>query len=411
MQRTDVLIIGAGQAGLAMSHCLQARGIGHALLERGRVAESWRSERWDSLRLLTPNWMTRLPGHRYAGPDPHGFLAAAEVATLLDGYAASFGAPVLGRTRVRALAAAGDGYLAETDRGAWRARAVVVATGACGMPRLPGFAAALPSDIVQVAASHYRRPDQLPAGGVLVVGGSATGVQLAQEIHGSGRPVTLAVGRHTRMVRRYRGRDIFAWMDAAGISSECWMRAPDLAAARRQPSMQLSGLGPIDLARLARAGVRVVGRVEAVDGTRLAIGDNLARDCAASDQRLQRTLARIDAHIDGGGHRRPPRRRGLAAARATRAGGARGLDLAAGGIRSVVWATGYRRDYGWLEVPVLDPAGEIAHAGGVTAAPGLYALGLRFLRRRDSNFIDGVGRDAEALAPAIAGFLGARLAA
>jgi putative flavoprotein involved in K+ transport len=396
MPRTDVLIIGAGQAGLAMSRCLAACGIEHVVLERGRVGESWRGL-WDSLTLLTPNWMSRLPGHSYAGRHPDGFMGRAEVVALIERYARCGGAPVVGGTRVRAVRPETGGYRVETDRGGWTARAVVVATGACGRSRLPGCARGLPPGVVQLAASGYRRPEDLPEGGVLVVGGSSTGVQLAAEIQGSGRQVTLAVGRHSRMVRRYRGRDIFAWFEATGILTEAAERVPDLAAARRQPSMQLSGRGPIDLAGLAAEG-------------RVALGGTLAADCAASDARLLRVLGRIDAHIAATGtpapadpEARAPRRHPAAEAQV--------LDLAAEGIRSVVWATGYRRDYGWLQVPVLDPSGEIVHDGGVTAAPGLYALGLRFLRHRSSNFIDGVGRDAEALTGEVAAFLGARLAA
>jgi putative flavoprotein involved in K+ transport len=409
MPRTDVLIIGAGQAGLAMSRCLAACGIEHVVLERGRVGESWRGL-WDSLTLLTPNWMSRLPGHSYAGRHPDGFMGRAEVVALIERYARCGGAPVVGGTRVRAVRPETGGYRVETDRGGWTARAVVVATGACGRSRLPGCARGLPPGVVQLAASGYRRPEDLPEGGVLVVGGSSTGVQLAAEIQGSGRQVTLAVGRHSRMVRRYRGRDIFAWFEATGILTEAAERVPDLAAARRQPSMQLSGRGPIDLAGLAAAGVRVVGRLEGAAEGRVALGGTLAADCAASDARLLRVLGRIDAHIAATGtpapadpEARAPRRHPAAEAQV--------LDLAAEGIRSVVWATGYRRDYGWLQVPVLDPSGEIVHDGGVTAAPGLYALGLRFLRHRSSNFIDGVGRDAEALTAEVAAFLGARLAA
>ncbi len=410
MQRTDVAIIGAGQAGLAMSACLHARGIAHVVLERGRVGESWRSARWDSLRLLTPNWMTRLPGHRYAGPDPDGFMDCAGVVDLLDSYAAGQAAPVVETTEVRAVTTSGDGYLVETDRGAWRPRAVVAATGACGRPRRPAFAPALPSDVLQVDPSAYRRPADLPEGGVLVVGGSSTGLQLAQEIQASGRPVTLAAGRHTRMLRRYRGRDIFAWFEAAGITHESWRQATDLEAARRHPSMQLSGGGPIDLARLAAAGVRVVGRVEAADGARLALGDSLAADCAASDARLRRVLRRIDDHIAMAGIDAPadPEAR---TAPPHPVSTARSLDLRAEGIRTVIWATGYAPDHRWLRVPVCDATGQIVHAGGITAAPGLVVLGQRFQCHRASNFIDGVGRDAEDLARHLAAHLGARLAA
>jgi putative flavoprotein involved in K+ transport len=410
MQRTDVVIVGAGQAGLALSHSLSARGIDHVLLERGRVAESWRSERWDSLRLITPNWMTRLPGHVYAGDDPDGFMHRDQVVAMLDRYAAASAAPVIEGAAVRAVTSAGAGYRLETGRGAWSARAVVVATGACGRAAVPGFAAALPPTVAQLTPPAYRRPGDLPPGGVLVVGASASGLQLAREIHASGRPVTLAAGRHQRLPRRYRGRDIHAWLDATGISGESWQRIPDLAAARRQPSPQLSAQGPLDLARLAAEGVRVTGRVLAAEGGRLALGDNLAADCATSDARLLRLLDRIDAFAA---------RRGIAAPEDP-AGRARPshpqstlrrLDLAAEGIRSVVWATGFRGDYGWLGLPVLDAAGEIAHRGGVTAAPGVYALGLRLLCRRSSAWIDGAGRDAGMLAAAIARQLGARMAA
>ena len=361
MPRTDVLIIGAGQAGLAMSRCLAARGIEHVLLERGRVAEAWRSERWDLLRLLTPNWMTRLPGHRYDGPDPDGFMCGRAVAGLLDRYAASFAAPVLAHTPVRALAAVDGGYRAETDAGAWTARAVVVATGACHRARRPAFAAALPRGIVQLDPMSYRRPGDLPAGGVLVVGGSASGLQLAQEIHASGRPVTLAAGRHVRMVRRYRGRDIFAWMDAAGISAERARAMPDLrggAAAAVD-----AALGPgADRPGAARRRRRPRHRPRR--GRR--------RREAGAGRRPRRALRRLGraaspgAGADRRAHRRRPgsrrprtRRRGRS--RRIRRAPARRLDLTAEGIRSVIWATGYARDYGWLRVPVLDAEGEIAH--------------------------------------------------
>jgi putative flavoprotein involved in K+ transport len=410
MRRTDVLIVGAGQAGLAMSACLAARSIGHALIERGRVAERWRSERWDALRLLTPNWMTRLPGHAYAGPDPKGFMSAREVADLLEAYAGAIATPVETGTRVDGLRAAPGGFRIDTDHGPWTARAVVIATGACDRPALPAWAGALPARIHQVATPAYRNPGALPPGGVLVVGASATGVQLAREIRASGREVTLAVGRHTRMLRRYRGRDIMEWLDATGILTEPAARVTDLAAARAQPSMQLSGQpgGPDPhLAALAAEGVRVTGRALGADGARLRLRPDLAEQCAASDARLARVLARIDAHAGAPGAEAPAdpdawRAPDHPACQRTV------LDLDAEGIRTVIWATGFRRDYRWLHLPVLDAAGELRHQGGVTAEPGLYVLGLRFLRHRSSNFIDGVGRDAEALASHIATHLAAR---
>ena len=323
------------------------------------------------------------------------------VVALLEGFAAGFRPPVVEGARVRAVAADPFGYRVESDRGAWRARAVVIATGACGRPRIPDFAAALPADIVQVAPDAYRRPADLPAGGVLVVGGSATGVQLAAELQASGRPVTLAVGRHSRMLRRYRGRDIFAWLEAARHYS------PELEPRRRHRGRPAPALVAAFRAAARSTLPRSPPRASASSGAprERTAGARARRRAGARlrrlGRRLRRTLARIDAHIAAAGIAAPP---DPAAWRTPThpASDLRSLDLAAAGIASVVWATGYRRDYGWLEVPVLDAAGEIVHQGGVTAAPGLYVLGLRFLRHRSSNFIDGVGRDAEALAAEIA---------
>jgi putative flavoprotein involved in K+ transport len=395
MRITDAIIIGAGQAGLAMSHCLAARGIGHLVLERGRVAERWRSERWDSLRLLTPNWMSRLPGRSYGGPDPDGFMTMPEVINYLDGYAA--GAPVVTDAAVRALRGVPGGFRLETSAGAFAARAVVVATGQCDIPHIPAMAAGLPAAIRQITPSAYRTPSRLPEGGALVVGASASGVQIAEEIQRSGRPVTLAVGRHTRLPRHWRGRDILDWMDRAGVLAEPADGQRDLAAARAQPSLQLAGRpdrASLDLGTLRAIGVRVVGRVEGISGGRVALRDDLPQTTTAAQRTLDRLLDRLGAVADAEGAAQEAAPAPLAPFPPSPGA----LDLAAEGIRTVVWATGFGRDYAWLHLPVLDAAGEIRHAGGVTPVPGLYVLGLRFLRRRNSNFLDGVGADAEALA-------------
>ncbi|MBR0673237.1 NAD(P)-binding domain-containing protein [Neoroseomonas soli] len=393
MRTTDAIIIGAGQAGLAMSHCLAAHGIDHVVLERGRVAERWRSERWDSLRLLTPNWMSRLPGWSYRGDDPDGFMTMPEVVAHLEGYAAA--APVESGVAVHALHPALFGYRLETSAGTFAARAVVIATGQCDLPHIPAMAAALPKAIRQVTPSCYRNPGRLPPGGVLVVGASASGVQIAEEIHRSGRPVTLAVGRHTRLPRRWRGRDILDWMQRAGVLEERAEQVRDLAAARAQPSLQLIGRhASLDLGTLRAIGVRVAGRLEAIAGARVTLRDDLAETTEAAQRTLDRLLARLGAVADAEGAPDEPHPPPLAPF----ASSLRGIDLAADGIRTVLWATGFRRNYAWLRLPVLDAAGEIRHQGGVTPMPGLYVLGLRFLRRRNSNFLDGVGADAEALA-------------
>src|SRR5690606_36370349 len=209
--RTTTVVIGAGHAGLAMSHCLSARSIDHVVHERGEVANSWKTERWDSLRLLTPNWQSRLPGYRYEGNDPDGYRTMPETIRFLERYAETCGAPVRTHTTVTSVRAGGDGYRIATDQGEWECRTVVVATGACSIPSVPAFAAALPSSIRRLTPQQYRNPGQIPDGGVLVVGASATGTQIAEELQLSGRPVTLAVGEHIRAPRLYRGRDIEWW--------------------------------------------------------------------------------------------------------------------------------------------------------------------------------------------------------
>ncbi|MBZ0162257.1 MAG: NAD(P)-binding domain-containing protein [Notoacmeibacter sp.] len=402
--QTDVLIIGAGQAGLALSRCLMEAGIDHELIERGDIGERWRSERWDSLRLLTPNWMTRLPGHSYAGKDPDGFMRRAEVVRFLESYGASFGAPVHTRTRVLCLSRAGAHFSATTDRGTWIAKCVVVATGACDQPNVPAWASDLSHDIEQIVPERYRSPANLPAGGVLVVGASATGIQLADEMNRAGHPVTIAAGRHVRVPRRYRGRDIMAWLDACGFLDE--RRPPDADGRQliRQPSLQLIGHPEghsLDLPRLAERGVRVVGHAIGAAGGTAAIAPDLSHECAAAEDRRRKLLARIDAFVDHAGLDVPADPLAWARPGPTGSNVAR-IDLKAAGIRTIVWATGYRRSYAWLQIPVLDEVGEIRNTGGVSEVPGLFTLGLPFMRRRSSTFIDGVGRDAWELVADIA---------
>ena len=217
---TTVTVIGAGQAGLAMSRCLSERSIDHVVLERGEVANSWRTERWDSLRLLTPNWMTRLPSHRYEGDDPDGYMTADEVVAFLAGYGERIEAPVRTHTEVRSVATTGTGFRTTTTTGTIDSAAVVVATGACSTPHVPAIATELPSRITQLTPIHYRNPEALGDGHVLVVGASASGAQIADELRRAGRQVTLAVGDHVRLPRTYRGMDIHWWMDAVGILDE-----------------------------------------------------------------------------------------------------------------------------------------------------------------------------------------------
>jgi putative flavoprotein involved in K+ transport len=215
--RTTTVVIGAGHGGLAMSRCLSDRAIDHVVLERSEVANSWRTERWDSLRLLTPNWQCRLPGYAYHGDDPDGFMTMPEVVEFISGYAKDISAPVQTGTTVKSVRRMEGGYLVTTDQGEWQCQAVVLASGAFNIPRVPAVSEAVPASVTTLTPMEYRNPGQLAEGGVMVVGASATGVQIAQEIQRSGRPVTLAVGEHVRGPREYRGRDIHWWMEAAGV--------------------------------------------------------------------------------------------------------------------------------------------------------------------------------------------------
>jgi putative flavoprotein involved in K+ transport len=405
MTRADAIVIGAGQAGLAMSRALAARGVDHLVLERGRVGERWRSERWETLTLLTPDWMNRLPGDADLPGDPDGFMDAPTFARRLDDYAAATGAPVETGAAVLSLDRGPDGFVVRTEAGERHARAVVVATGACDEAFVPAFAAELPDRVAQTTAQAYRRPSDIEGGGVLVVGASSSGLQIAVELAAAGRSVTVAAGAHTRVPRRHRGHDLFWWLDRTGILDERAEDARDIARLRGQPSLQLigrDGPGRFDLGAAAAAGVRVVGRVLGAAGGRVLLADDLPALMADADRRMFRLLARFDAAARPLGVDVPAD--GIEPLAPIAGPGA--LDLAAEGIRTVVWATGYRRRYPWMRLPVLDAAGEIVHRGGITPVPGLYALGLRFMRRRRSNFVAGCGADAEDLAPHLVARLG-----
>lgn len=400
MRHIDTIIIGGGQAGLAMSRSLVDRGVEHVVLERGGIAERWRSERWDSLRLLTPRWQARLPGWSYDGPDPDGYMGRTEVIDYLVRYADSFRAPVETGVTVTSVARHPIGFRVDTSEGSWTSANVVLATGDCDTPYVPPLADGLSPRVHQVVPSRYKNPAQLPKGGVLVVGASATGIQLASEIHASGRPVTLSVGRHTRLPRTYRGRDILYWLDRMGVFDERSDAVQDLEASRSQPSLQLIGTPDrrtIDLRVLMAEGIRLVGSTAGAEGTAATFADDLIETTVAADVKLARMLIRIDRFIASSGlEAEVEAAEPFIPIRAQDA--PTSLDLEAEGIRTVLWATGFKREYPWLHIPVLDARGEIRHRGGVTPEPGLYVMGLRFLRRRNSSFIDGQAKDAVELA-------------
>lgn len=399
MPHIDTVIIGGGQAGLAMSRSLTERGIEHVVFERGRVGERWRNERWPSLRLLTPRWLSRLSGWSPDEADPDGFMARDEVIEYLDRYAAAFATPVMEQTEVQSVDRHEGGYRVVANDAVWKAANVIIATGESQHPLVPDFAHEVAADVHQVTPDRYRSPDRLPEGGVLVVGASATGIQLAAEIHASGRPVTLAVGRHTRLPRTYRGRDILAWFHSMGILDERASDVANLDASRNQPSMQLTGSSDhrtLDLGVLQAEGIRLVGRAGAAREHALHFEDDLVESIAAAEVKLAGLRRRIDRFIEESGltaeagPEEPFDPVPLPDAPET-------IDLRAAGIRTIVWATGFRRSYPWLRVPVLGSDGELRHTEGITDSPGLYVLGLNFLRRRSSSFLAGVGLDAEEL--------------
>jgi putative flavoprotein involved in K+ transport len=399
MHRVETLVVGAGQAGLAISHCLTERGADHVVVERGRVAERWRTARWDSLRLITPNWMSRLPGWSYSGADPDGYMAAPELVSYLQGYASSFAVPVHEGTNVERVDACAGGLRVITDQQTWLARNVVVAAGTEDRAFVPPVASGIEPGIHQLPASRYRRPGQLPDGGVLVVGASASGTQIADELRRSGRPVTISVGRHSRLPRCYRGRDILWWMDQAGILDHTIDEMRSARSARSAPSLQLSGRSGrrVDLEALTAGGVTLAGRLTAASGRWLNFADDLPASTAAAQARMERLLRSIDAYITRSG-----RDQHVGPAEAWRAfaprGGQTRLDLRRAGITTVIWATGYRPAYPWLPPLGLDQHGEIRQHRGVTDIPGIYVLGLKFLHHRNSSFVDGVGRDARFVA-------------
>jgi len=404
----DTVVIGAGHAGLAVSRFLTERSIDHVVLERGEIANSWRHERWDSLTLLTPNWQSRLPGVAYSGDDPDGFMSMPQVVDFIDDYAQIIDAPVRRHTTVTSVRQNSTRYLVTTDKGTWQSPTVVLASGACNVPAVPKVSEAVPDDIVTLTPHDYRNPTELEAGGVLVVGASATGLQLADEIHRSGRPVTIAVGEHVRLPRVYRGLDIQWWMDAAGILDESLDDIDDIVRARNLPSPQLIGSRErpiLDLNSMTAAGVNLVGRLMSIQNGIAHFSGSLRNMCALADLKMDRLLDTIDEwaamnpkSVREDGAERFERTRVDKSPRLS-------IDLGAGEFRTIVWATGYRPDYTWLDVPVLDRKGRIRHDGGIAETPGLYVLGLPFLRRRKSSFIHGAEDDARHITAHLENFL------
>lgn len=414
VKATEVAIIGGGQAGLALSYRLTEAGRPHVILEQRRIVESWRTKRWDSLRLIAPNWSLVLPGFAYPGDDPDGFMAKDEVVQHLVGYASSFGAPVFEGSPVTSVERhpVKETFLLQTEDGTLEADQVVLATGALQQPKLPPDASALPATISQIVAADYRNPETLAPGGVLVVGSGETGCQIAEELARSGREVYLAGGRSWWAPRRYRGRDAATWLRVTGWFDR---RVEDLppGAHAGQPNPQLTGAAgghDINPHSLERDGVRLLGRFRGISDGSAFFSDDLAANVASADAEARRFLDSIDRAIETQQLDAPPedlpadlraRRRGSAPSADEDRGAPLQLDLSKNTVGTVIWATGYRPDFSWVRLPFLDADGYPVQRRGVTSVDGLYVLGLDWLHTAKSGLFAGIADDASYLASAI----------
>ena len=406
--RIETVIVGGGHAGLALSYHLGRLGCPHVILERARLAERWRSERWDSLMFQFPNWSLRLPGHEYGGVQPDGFATRDEVVAFIEAYARAIDAPVRAGVRVDRVRPWDEGFRLDTTMGPIDAASVVIATGPYQQPVVPTMSRDLAPGVVQVHSSGYRNPGQLPAGAVLVVGAGASGCQIVEDLTAAGRTVYLSVGRHRRYPRRYRGRDMFWWMERIGVLDQTREERPE---ARERPNPLVTGVGgghDIDLRDYAAAGVTLLGRVRDVAGSRLRLADDLAALLAAGDESVGAFTRTVDAYIVRSGLVALVEAPDPVAPRPALPPPVRELHLDRAGITSVVWATGFRRDFGWIDAPVLDGDGEPVHRRGVSDCAGLYFLGLPWLHKLKSSVLCGVGDDAAHLADCITERLGAR---
>ncbi|MFC0040203.1 MSMEG_0569 family flavin-dependent oxidoreductase [Actinomadura rayongensis] len=394
-----VAVVGGGQAGLSMSYHLRERGIDHVVLEAGRVGREWRERRWDTFCLVTPNWQCKLPGYPYQGTDPDGFMVRDEIVRYLEDYVAFFRPPLVEGVTVTGLRRSGGVFDLTTTAGAFTADQVVVATGPYHAPSVPRMAERLPSDVEQVHSSRYRNPDQLPDGGVLVIGTGQSGCQIAEDLHLAGRQVHLAVGGAPRVARFYRGKDCVAWLDEMGHYAKTIDAFDDADGVRMRVNHYVTGRDggrDIDLRAFARDGMRLYGRLTGVDGAALEFADDLKLNLDRADAVAEGIKDAIDAHIAAQRIDAPAEARYVPVWEPSEQ--PRSLDLRAAGVTSVVWATGFARDHRWIELPAFDGRGYPMHWRGATSIPGLYFLGLPWQYSWGSGRFEAVGRDAGFLA-------------
>jgi putative flavoprotein involved in K+ transport len=392
-----VAVVGGGQAGLSVSHLLQERGIEHVVLERARIANSWRSERWDTFCLVTPNWQCQLPGHPYRGDDPHGFMGRDEIVAYLESYAAAFAPPLLEGVAVQALAPAarGAGFVLDTSAGEMSADQVVIATGGYHRPLVPALAAGLPPEIVQLHSSAYRNPQALPDGAVLVVGTGQSGCQIAEDLHLAGRQVHLSVGSAPRCARRYRGRDVVEWLDRMGHYDLPVERHPQGEAVRDKTNHYVTGRDggrDIDLRQLARQGMQLYGPLRGRHGTKLEFAPELKRNLDRADDVYRSINRAIDAFIAQHEIAAPLEPEYVPVWEPE--GEPASLDCVAAKVGTIIWCVGFAADFSWVKVPVFDEQRYPRHERGITPIAGLYFIGLPWLHTWGSGRFSGVGRDA-----------------
>jgi len=404
-ERLNTVVIGGGQAGLSISYYLTEQDREHVVLEKDRPGEAWRSKKWDSFTLVTPNRQMQLPGFGYEGDDPHGFLTRDEVVQTIDDFIGSFDPPL--RLGVKALSVEGkrDGFTVETDAGSVDARNVVVATGTFQKPRIPTFSQGISPPVTQMHSSRYRNPERLPPGAVLVVGSGQSGCQITEELYESGREVYLSTSRVGRAPRRYRGKDFTWWLDNMGFVDRT-VDQLDSPAERFDPNPHVTGKDgghTLNLHQFALDGVTLLGRLEGARGPEVHAADDLHENLAAADKGATEMKKGVDTFIEKAGIDAPKEdeeelRAGYDAEVITE------LDLASAGIRTIVWATGYAFDFsGLVKFPIWDEFGYPVQERGVTEVPGLYFLGLHWMHTIKSGLFAGIADDAAYVAEQIDG--------
>jgi putative flavoprotein involved in K+ transport len=418
MAELDTVIVGAGQAGLGVSYFLQQDGRRHVVLERGRIGETWLSQRWDSFKLNTPNFMNALPGLPYDGLEPDGFWSRDEYVRYLRGYVGHWHLPVrTGITVVSVEQAQGrEGFIVTTKTGgqaeeSMTSRSIVIASGMLQTPKVPGVRSRLPHDILQLHTADYQSPTALPPGAVLVVGGAQSGIQIAEELLLSGRTVYLGTSRVGRVPRRYRARDILEWWIDMKFLDVTYASLEDKSISRA-PQPQASGIGryghTVSLQHLARQGAVVLGRLLDVNAGTVVLGDDAAANVHFADEFSQRQKNNIDAYLTQAGIPRPPLEDDPADAPDTQCACAsplRQLDLSRAKVSTVIWATGFTADFSWIHLPVVDAERKPLHQRGVSPVRGLYFIGFPWLHSRKSGIIYGIQQDAQYVAAAIGGQL------